>query len=319
MPNPALVVMAAGIGSRYGGLKQIEPIGLSGEIILDYSMHDAKQAGFTKVAFVINKEIEEDFRLCIDKAIDQHFEIVYVFQEIEDLPEGYSVPRNRRKPWGTAHAVLSCRDVIDTPFAVINADDFYGRKSFQILCDHLRTVQESEGIFDFCMVGYSLENTLTEHGYVARGVCKVDQAGNLVEVIERTRIEKINNVVKYSEDGETWAEIPGDSVVSMNMWGFTPQVFDELEDNFLKFLSENRNNLVNAEYFLPDVINQLLLEKKATVGVLPTPERWFGITYQADKLRVREAIKKLISKGVYPEDLWGVGNETKFQRNRETF
>jgi choline kinase len=318
MRNPALVVMAAGIGSRYGGLKQIEPIGPSGEIIHDYSIYDAKQAGFGKVVFVINREIEKEFRLHINQTIGQQCEVVYVIQELRDLPEGYSVPHNRKKPWGTAHAVLSCQGEIEAPFAVINADDFYGRKSFQTLCVHLRMVKEPEKIFDFSMVGYSLENTLTEHGHVARGICKVDEEGNLVEVIERTWIEKIDNVVKYSEDGETWTEIPRESVVSMNMWGLTPQVFDELEDDFLKFLNENHNNLVNAEYFLPDVINHLLVEKKATVSVLPTPERWFGITYQADKARVRKAIRKLIYKGVYPEDLWGSGNETKFQRNRKT-
>ncbi len=303
MSDPALVVMAAGIGSRYGGLKQIEPVGPCGEIILDYSIHDAKQAGFGKVVFVINKETEKQFRARVSQTIGQHCETAFVFQELNNLPEGFEVPQGRQKPWGTAHAVLSCQKIVATSFAVINADDFYGRTSFQALCTHLRGAKDRDSGYDFCMVGYNLKNTLTEHGHVARGVCTVDREGNLVEVHERTRIEIFNQAVKYTQNGETWIEIPGDSVVSMNMWGFTPVVFEELEGRFLHFLKSN-NDLLNAEYFLPEVVNQLLDEKKATVKVLPSQERWFGVTYKPDLSIVKKAVRKLIKQGVYPETLW---------------
>jgi dTDP-glucose pyrophosphorylase len=304
MTDPGLIVMAAGIGSRYGGLKQIEPIGPEGEIILDYSIYDAKQAGFRKIVFVIKNEIQEAFQGRIDQTIGQHCEIAYAFQELGNLPQGIEVPQDRRKPWGTAHAVLICQHLVDTPFAVINADDFYGRTSFQALGTYLRSAQDRDDVYDFCMVGYNLKNTLTDHGHVARGVCTVDQAGYLEEVRERTRIEKFNGEVKYTENGETWVDIAGDSLVSMNMWGFTPVVFNELGGRFTHFLNEYRNNLINAEYFLPDVVNQLLEEKKAMVKVLQTQEQWFGVTYKEDRTRVKNAVQKLIQQGVYPENLW---------------
>jgi dTDP-glucose pyrophosphorylase len=305
MSKPDLIVMAAGIGSRYGGLKQIEPIGPDGEIILDYSVFDALQAGFGKVIFVINKQIERAFRERIDQSIGKHCEIAYAYQELDNLAVGFDIPLNRKKPWGTAHAVLSCKDLVDTPFAVINADDFYGQTAFQDLTSYLKNARDKKGFYDFCMVGYLLKNTLTDHGYVARGICKVDQEDRLIEVRERTRIQKFNGNVKFTENGETWIELPGDSLVSLNLWGFTPIFLAELEERFSRFLAENRGNLLAAEYFLPEVVNQLLDENKATVQVLRTQERWFGVTYQEDKIRVKNAVRELIQKGIYPRKLWG--------------
>lgn len=305
MSKPTLVVMAAGIGIRYGGLKQIDPVGPNGEIIIDYSVYDALNAGFGKVVFVIKKDIEEAFRERVGKTIEKRCETTYVFQEIADVPEGFEVPSGRQKPWGTGHATLSCRNVVHSPFAVINADDFYGRSSYQTLCDCLRSAQDHDGVYNYCMVGYMLKSTLTEHGHVARGVCTVDEDGFLVEIRERTRIEKFGEIVKYTEDGETWIEIPGESVVSMNMWGFTPSLFLELEARFPQFLQKNSDNIQKAEYFLPDVVGDLIEEKKVSVKVLSTNERWFGVTYKQNGLKVKQAIRDLIRRGVYPENLWG--------------
>jgi NDP-sugar pyrophosphorylase family protein len=305
MSKPDLVVMAAGIGSRYGGLKQIEPVGPGGEIILDYSVFDARKAGFGKIIFVINRQMESDFRERIAQTIGQHCETVYAYQELDNLPAGFDVPPDRVKPWGTAHAVLSCKDRVDTSFAVINADDFYGQTAFQALGSYLKHAQDMEDSYNFCMVGYHLINTLTEHGHVARGVCKVDQEDRLIEIRERTRIEQFNGQVKYTEDSETWVELPVDSLVSLNLWGFTPGILTEIEERFARFLVENRGNLLMAEYFLPEVVNQLLGENKAVVQVLRTDERWFGVTYQEDKIRVKDAVQELIRQGVYPQKLWG--------------
>jgi hypothetical protein len=305
MSNPTLVVMAAGIGSRYGGLKQTDPVGPNGEIIIDYSIYDALNAGFGRVIFVITKDIEESFRARVGRTIEKRCETTYVFQKIENVPEGFEVPPDRQKPWGTGHATLSCRNVVHSPFAVINADDFYGRSSYQTLGDYLRSAQDRDGVYDYCMIGYVLGNTLTEHGHVARGVCTVNQDGYLVEIHERRRIEKSGESVRYTEDGETWVEISGESVVSMNMWGFTPSLFPELEARFRHFLQENRDNIQKAEYFLPDVVGDLIGENKARVRVLSTNERWFGVTYKQDKPRVKQAIRDLIRQGVYPENLWG--------------
>lgn len=305
MSDSELIVMAAGIGSRYGGLKQIEPIGPSGEIILDYSIYDARQAGFGKIIFVINKEIERAFRERIDQTIGQHCETTFVYQKLGDLPGGFDVPQGRQKPWGTAHAVLSCKNLINRPFAVINADDFYGRAAFQELGVYLQGAKDRKNRYDFCMVGYDLRNTLTEHGHVARGVCSVDQDGYLITIRERTRIKTFNGNVKYTENGETWIDIPGDSLVSMNMWGFTPGMLAELGERFAHFLAENRDSILTAEYYLPVVVNQLLEEDVTTVKVLRTQERWFGVTYQEDKIRVKNAVQELILQGVYPGKLWG--------------
>jgi bifunctional N-acetylglucosamine-1-phosphate-uridyltransferase/glucosamine-1-phosphate-acetyltransferase GlmU-like protein len=304
MWQPTLVVMAAGIGRRYGGLKQMDPVGPSGEIIIDYSIYDALKDGFGKVVCVITEEIEEAFRERVGKTIEKRCETAYVLQKLEDVPAGFQVPPGRQKPWGTGHATLCCQDEVHSPFAVINADDFYGRSAFQTLANYLRGAQDRGNVYDYCMVGYVLENTLTEYGHVARGVCTVNQKGYLVEIHERTHIERFGEIVKYTEDGEHWVKIPKASPVSMNLWGFTPSLFSELEARFLRFLQENSDNILEAEYFLPEVVGALIQEKKARVKVLPTDEQWFGITYQQAKSRVKQAIRDLIRRGVYPENLW---------------
>jgi hypothetical protein len=241
----------------------------------------------------------------VGRTIEKRCETTYVFQKLEDVPAGFKVPPGRQKPWGTGHATLSCRNVVHSPFAVINADDFYGRSSYQTLCDYLRSAQDRDGVYNYCMVGYVLKSALTEHGHVARGVCTVDEDGFLVGIRERTRIEKFGEIVIYTEDGKTWIEIPGESVVSTNMWGFTPSPFSELEARFPQFLQENSDNIQKAEYFLPNVVGDLLKEKKVTVKVLATNERWLGVTYQQDKPGVKQAIRDLIRRGVYPDNLWG--------------
>ncbi|HUV27785.1 MAG TPA: sugar phosphate nucleotidyltransferase, partial [Anaerolineales bacterium] len=263
------------------------------------------QAGFGKIIFVINREMELAFRERIDQTIGKYCETEYVYQDLNNLPNGIQVPEEREKPWGTAHAVLSCKDAVESAFAVINADDFYGRTAFLDLADYLQQVKTQESLYEFCMVGYQLKNTLTEYGYVSRGICSVDPQGQLIEVCERTRIMIIDGQVKYSEDDTTWFVIPEDSVVSMNIWGFTCELFGELSDRFARFLAENRGNLSSAEYFLPEVVNQLVEEVKASVQVLPTEEHWFGVTYQDDVIWVKNAVQVLIDNGVYPKKLWG--------------
>jgi UTP-glucose-1-phosphate uridylyltransferase len=305
MFKPTIVVMAAGIGSRYGGLKQIDPIGPNGEIIIDYSIYDALNAGFRKVVFVIKEDIEEAFRARMSLTVEQHCETTYVLQALDDLPDDFQVPPARIKPWGTGHAILSCRNAVDSPFAVINADDFYGPSSYQTLYRHLYENRDRVDHRNYCMVGYVLENTLTEHGHVARGVCTVDHDGYLVEITELTRIEKSGEVARYAQDDERWVEITNESIVSMNMWGFTPSLFSELQSRFPRFLRENGNNIDRAEFYLPSVVGDLVREKRATVKVLPTNERWFGVTYRQDRPQVRQAIRTLIRRCVYPKDLWG--------------
>jgi hypothetical protein len=304
MSEPVLVVLAAGIGSRYGGIKQIDPIGPNGELIIDYSVYDALRAGFQQVVFVINKEIEAIFRERVGETIEKQCQTAYIFQEVQDLPAGFQVPPDRHKPWGTAHATLLCRSVIDAPFAVINADDFYGRSSYQVLHDYLEGAGDRDGIYDYCMVGFKLEHTLTEHGHVSRGVCSVDGDGFLLSIRERTRVRKFDKGMAYSENGEDWSPIPTGSIASMNMWGFTPSLFSELETRFVRFLQESSGNLETAEFFLPEIVGDLIGEGKGHVKVLPTPERWFGVTYQQDKPEVRKALRALIDRGAYPETLW---------------
>jgi len=228
-----------------------------------------------------------------------------VYQELNNLPDGFQVPPDRKKPWGTAHAVLSCKDIIETNFAVINADDFYGRSAYQSLAIQLQQADAYSTSSEFYMVGYQLKNTLTEHGYVSRGICEIDLNGKLISIHERTKIQEIEGIVKYSEIGNTWIEIPEESLVSMNMWGFTVELFNELDRQFDVFLNENRDNLRTAEFFLPEVINRLLEQNQITVKVLPTSENWFGVTYQADVLSVVEAIRYKIENGIYPKKLWG--------------
>ena len=305
MTKPTLVIMAAGIGSRYGGLKQIDPVGPNGEIIMDYSIYDAVKAGFDKVVFIIKKEMEDIFREKVGSRIDAVVKTSYVFQSVDDVPAGFEVPEGRVKPWGTGHAVLSCRNAVDSPFAVINADDFYGQTSFQMMNDYLVGMKDSSGMYQYCMVGFKLENTLTEHGHVARGVCTLDSSGNLKEIHERTKIQKFGNATKYTEDDKEWILIPQGSIVSMNIWGFTPSVFSELEAGFPSFLRDRTGNILKAEYFLPSVIDGLISGNKAQVKVLPSKERWYGVTYQEDKPQVKEAIFKMTKEGIYPENLWG--------------
>ena len=299
--------MAAGLGSRYGGLKQIDPVGPHNTTILDYAVYDALHAGFDKVVFVITENIEAAFRERFGKTIEKHCETAYVFQRLTDVPEGFVLPEGREKPWGTAHAVLGCKDVVTTPFAVINADDFYGRTAFRVLHTFLQSAQDRADFYEYCMVGYVLKNTLTEHGYVSRGVCRVDENGYLLEIHERTHIEHFGANAKYTEDDETWTEISGDSIVSMNIWGFTPSLFAELEARFPIFLHKNSDNLLKAEFFLPNLVGDLIQERKARVKVLSTDAKWFGITYKQDRARVEHAIRALIAEGVYSERLWGKG------------
>lgn len=305
MKKPVLVIMAAGMGSRYGGLKQIDPVDENGHIIMDFSIYDAMQAGFEKVIFIIKKENEADFRESIGNRVAQKMQVEYVFQDLHNLPEGYHVPEGREKPWGTGHAVLSCLSVVDGPFAVINADDYYGREAFRLIYDFLSSHQDNEK-YQYVMVGYYLKNTLTENGHVARGVCSTDGQGRLTGIVERTRIEKREKGPAYTEDdGKTWIALSEDSIVSMNMWGFTAGMLTELKERFAAFLERNlAKNPLKCEYFLPFVVDELLREDKAEVTVLPSKDRWYGVTYREDKPVVVQAMKDLKEAGYYPEGNW---------------
>ena len=304
MKQPVLVVMAAGMGSRYGGLKQIDPVDKEGHIIMDFSVYDAVKAGFKKVIFIIKKENEADFKAAIGDRLSKHLDVTYVFQNLKNLPEGYEVPEGRVKPWGTGHAVLSCIDEIDGPFAVINADDYYGANAFRMAYDFLTQNQDEDGIYRYMMVGYKLENTLTENGHVARGVCVTDEEGHLQKIHERTHIERHEGSVAYTEDeGKTWTALPQDSTVSMNMWGFSESILKELKARFPKFLEENLPvNPMKCEYFLPFVVDELLGENKATVKVLKSMDKWYGVTYKEDKPVVVAAIQRMKDEGLYPQD-----------------
>ena len=304
MKQPVLVVMAAGMGSRYGGLKQIDPVDKEGHIIMDFSVYDAVKAGFKKVIFIIKKENEADFKAAIGDRLSKHLDVTYVFQDLKNLPEGYEVPEGRVKPWGTGHAVLSCIDEIDGPFAVINADDYYGANAFRMANDFLTQNQDEDGIYRYMMVGYKLENTLTENGHVARGVCVTDEEGHLQKIHERTHIERHEGNVAYTEDeGKTWTALPQDSTVSMNMWGFSESILKELKARFPKFLEENLPvNPMKCEYFLPFVVDELLGENKATVKVLKSMDKWYGVTYKEDKPVVVAAIQRMKDEGLYPQD-----------------
>ena len=296
--------MAAGMGSRYGGLKQIDPVDKEGHIIMDFSVYDAVKAGFKKVIFIIKKENEADFKAAIGDRLSKHLDVTYVFQDLKNLPEGYEVPEGRVKPWGTGHAVLSCIDEINGPFAVINADDYYGANAFRMAYDFLTQNQDEDGIYRYMMVGYKLENTLTENGHVARGVCVTDEEGHLQKIHERTHIERHEGSVAYTEDeGKTWTALPQDSTVSMNMWGFSESILKELKARFPKFLEENLPvNPMKCEYFLPFVVDELLGENKATVKVLKSMDKWYGVTYKEDKPVVVAAIQRMKDEGLYPQD-----------------
>ena len=308
----SLVIMAAGIGSRFGGgIKQLEPVGMHGEIIMDYSIHDAIEAGFNKIIFIIRKDIEEAFREVIGERIEAickklNVEIDYAFQAMDDLPEGVKLPKDRTKPWGTGQAVLACKGLIKEPFAVINADDYYGSHAFKMAYDFLTENEDTADTYRYMMVGYKLENTLTENGHVARGVCVTDEEGHLLKINERTHIEKHDGGTAYTEDdGKTWTMLPEGSTVSMNMWGFSASILKELKDRFPKFLDENlKVNPLKCEYFLPFVVHELLGQKRATVKVLKSMDKWYGVTYKEDKPVVVAAIQKLKDDGLYPQRLW---------------
>lgn len=307
MKKPVLVVMAAGMGSRYGGLKQIDPVGSHGEAILDYSLYDAHEAGFETAVIIIKKAIEKDFMDTVGARLKKcPMEIRYAFQEIDKVPAGYQIPAERTKPWGTSHAVLCAKEAIDgAPFAVINADDYYGKSGYKVIYDHLCNAQDGT-YYDFCMVGYKLGNTVTDNGSVARGVCTTDEKGNLVKVVERTKIEKYDGGIHFTEDdGASWTDVPADVNVSMNLWGFTPVFLDEIGARFPTFLNEDvPKNPAKAEFFLPRTVSELLEEKKATVKVLESEDKWYGVTYAADKPMVVAALKAMADEGKYPDGLW---------------
>ena len=306
--KPVLVVMAAGMGSRYGGLKQIDPVGVCGEAILDFSLFDAYAAGFETAVIIIKEEIKEDFMELVGKRLEKcPLEIRYAYQELDKLPEGYEVPEGRTKPWGTSHAILCAREAIDgAPFAVVNADDYYGQDAYKVIYDFLANNEDGEK-FSYCMVGYELGKTVTDNGSVARGVCVTNEEGYLVTVTERTRIEKYEGGIHFTEDdGATWTELTEETTVSMNLWGFTESFIDEAEATFPAFLDVViGKNPGKAEFFLPSTVSKLLAEDRATVKVLHSADKWYGVTYAADKPVVVAALKEKTAEGKYPaEGLW---------------
>ena len=302
--KPVLVIMAAGMGSRYGGLKQLDPVGEHGQVILDYSIYDARRAGFETVVFVIKPEIEADFKALVGSRVETSMDVRYVYQLKEDLPEGYAVPEGRTKPWGTAQAALAARHVVDGPFAVINADDYYGPAAFQEIYDYLSAHPDGD-VYEYAMVGYLLKNTVTEHGTVARGVCEENGDHFLTQVTERTKIEK-GDPPRYTEDGGvTWTQLPADTIVSMNMWGFNQSFLKEAWARFPAFLDKAlAENPEKAEYYLPTVVSWLISEGKARVKVLRSEDKWYGVTYREDKPVVVQAIAEKTASGLYPERLW---------------
>lgn len=303
MNKPVLVVLAAGMGSRYGGLKQIDALGGNGEAILDYSIYDAYQAGFRTAVILIKEAIREDFMATVGKRLaSSPMEIRYAYQELNKLPAGYSVPEGRVKPFGTGHAIICAgEEVGNAPFVVINADDFYGRTAFQKMYEFLSAATDP---FDYCMVGYELGKTVTDNGSVARGVCSTDAQGNLTTITERTRIEKYPGGIHFTEDGETWTDLPADTTVSMNFMGFMPSFLEEATELFPKALDEIlAKNPLKGEYFLPAIVQQMLTEGRATMKVLTSPDKWYGVTYAADKPVVVAALKKMTEDGIYPEKL----------------
>ena len=301
MKNPELVIMAAGMGSRYGGLKQIDSVDAEGHIIIDYSIFDAMRAGFKDVTFIIKKEIEKDFREVMDAHLEgKDINVKYVYQEIDKLPEGYSVPDGRRKPWGTAHAILCCDGIVDAPFAVINADDYYGANAFTKIYDFLKNTND-DGKYHYAMVGYRIKNTVTEQGTVSRGVCEADDNGMLTGIVERTKIGINDGEIYFTEDGVDTPLDP-ETLVSMNLWGFTPSYIAECKKRFPAFLDQGiAKNPEKCEFFLPSVVAELIDEGKADVKVLDNTDKWYGVTYKEDKIAVTEAFKQLKADGVYPE------------------
>ena len=298
--KPTLFVLAAGMGSRYGGLKQIDGLGPSGETIMDYSVYDALRAGFGKVVFVIRKDFEEAFRKAVISKYADKVPCEVCFQSVDSVPEGCTYNPERTKPWGTNHAVLMAKGLINEPFAVINADDFYGRDSFQVLADYLKSVEGTTG--KYCMVGYRVANTLSENGSVSRGVCATDENGYLTDVVERTKIEKVGDKIIYTEDGVD-TEISPNSPVSMNMWGFTPEYFEYVEKAFVEFL-QARGQELKSEFYIPTLVNDMIRSGEATCKVLDTTSKWFGVTYAEDRPQVVMKINNLVKEGVYPEKLF---------------
>ena len=302
MKKPVLVIMAAGMGSRYGGLKQMDPVGSHGQVILDYSIYDARRAGFETVVFVIKDEIEADFKARVGRRVERRMNVHYAFQRMDGLPEGYAVPEGRVKPWGTSQAALAAQPFIDGPFAIINADDYYGPEAFQVIYDYLSAHPQGN---EYAMVAYRLENTVTDFGHVARGVCRVAEDGLLTGIVERTCIEK-GPPPRFTEDGgQTWTELPGDTMVSMNFWGFTPSLLDQARRRFPDFLDRAlAENPRKGEYLLPTLVGQLIQEGAATVRALSSGDKWYGVTYQADKPAVSAAIAEMTAQGLYPDNLW---------------
>lgn len=308
MNKPVLVVLAAGMGSRYGGLKQMDSVAGHGQSIIDYSIYDARRAGFEKVIFVIKRALEEDFRRLVGDRIARGIQVEYAFQELDDLPAGYAVPAGRKKPWGTTHAVLAARDLIRGPFAVINSDDYYGPEAFRLIYDFLSTQDEAAVPQRYAMVSYLLGNTVTDNGSVARGVCRVGEDGLLREVVEHTRIEKDGSDARSTLDGgETWVPLPGSTPVSMNFWGFQRSFVDEGEARFPEFLDRIlAENPEKGEFYLPLLVSRLIGVGKAQVQVLPSEDKWYGVTYREDKPGVVAALADMTARGLYPENLWGV-------------
>ena len=299
--KPTLLVLAAGLGSRYGGLKQLDGLGPNKETIMDYSIYDAVKAGFGKIVFVIRKSFEKEFKEKVAKKYEHLIKIEIVFQELDNLPEGFELNPERVKPWGTNHALMMGKEVINEPFAVINADDFYGRDSYKVICEFLSKLENSKNLY--CMVGYRVGNTLSESGTVARGVCETDADGNLTGIVERTQVKRIDGSVKYKDENGEWISIADNKPVSMNMFGFTPDFFDYSDDSFVDFLKENEE-VLNAEYFIPTVVNDLIVKGKSTVKVLDTASQWFGVTYQEDRPWVVQKFKELVDSGEYPSPLF---------------
>lgn len=305
MKKPVLIVMAAGMGSRYGGLKQIDPIGPNGEVILDYSVYDAMRAGFEEVIFIIKHAIEKDFKEVVGKRLEKQLKVHYAFQELDDLPAGYTVPEGRVKPWGTSHAIRAARQLVDGPFAVINADDYYGPEAFRVIYDYLANTQDDDKL-RYAMVGYFVKNTVTEAGSVARGVCEYDADNYLTTVVERTKLEKDGENARFTEDdGASWTTIPGDTLVSMNFWGFSKSILAEIDARFAAFLDKALvENPLKGEFLLPNTVNMLLQEQKATVKVLYSHDKWYGVTYREDRAGVAEAMRQKHEQGLYPTPLW---------------
>lgn len=296
-----LVILAAGMGSRYGGLKQIDPITENGEFIIDFSVYDAMLKGFDKIVFVIKEENLDEFKDTIGKRFENKIKVEYAFQDLADLPDGFAVPEGRTKPWGTAQALLAARHIVNEPFAVINADDFYGRSAYALLAGHLGAIEAGK-VGEYCMVGYILQNTLTENGTVSRGICEVGEDGYLKEVVERTAIRREENCAVYNEDGKDVA-ISLDSIASMNCWGFTPDIFDRVMDGFRVFLSQLKPEDIKKEYYLPFAVCDLMQKGECTVRVYPSQDSWYGVTYASDKEAVQKGIGGMIAEGVYPKIL----------------